>query len=283
MAVPGSARSTGTSPALGTQTLRAGVFCDRIDYVRPLILVTNDDGVNSEGIQHLFREMRTIGHAVMVAPDREKSAVSHSITLHRPLKVEKLEKDVYVLNGTPTDCVTIAVGKVLRRKPDMLVSGINKGGNLGDDLTYSGTVSAAMEGTILDVPSVAISMVGGPKFRFATAAHYAKVIARTLLKECMPRDTLLNVNVPNLPAAKIKGIRFTRQGKRIYSNSIQEVLDPRRERHYWIGGGLQSWEESSDTDFYAVDRGYVSVTPVHLDLTNYTALDYLKSSWDGHL
>lgn len=245
--------------------------------------MTNDDGVTSEGIQHLFRAMRTIGHAVMVAPDREKSAVSHSITLHRPLRVEKLEKDVYILNGTPTDCVTIAVGKVLTRKPDMLVSGINKGGNLGDDLTYSGTVSAAMEGTILDVPSVAISMVGGPKYVFPTAALYAKKIARTLLKERMPRDTLLNVNVPNVPAARIKGIRFTRQGKRIYSNSIHEVLDPRSERHFWIGGGVQSWEESADTDFYAVDRGYVSVTPVHLDLTNYTALDYLKSSWNGHL
>lgn len=251
--------------------------------MKPLILVTNDDGVNSEGILQLFRAMRTLGQAVIVAPDREKSAVSHSITLHRPLKVERLEKDVYTLNGTPTDCVTIAVGKVLKRKPDMLVSGINRGGNLGDDLTYSGTVSAAMEGTILDIPSIAVSMVGGPKYVFSTAALYAKKIARTLLKKCMPRDTLLNVNVPNLPAEKIKGIHFTRQGKRIYSNSIHEVLDPRRERHYWIGGGLQSWEESSDTDFYAVDRGYVSVTPVHLDLTNYSALEYLRSSWNGNL
>lgn len=249
--------------------------------MKPLILVTNDDGVYSEGILSLFNAMTTIGKAVMVAPDREKSAVSHSITLHRPLKVEKLKKDIYALNGTPTDCVTVAVSKVLKRKPDILVSGINKGGNLGDDLTYSGTVSAAMEGTILDIPSLAVSMVGGPSYHFSTASKFAKRIVQQLLKYCMPKDTLLNINVPNLPSRKIKGIHMTRQGKRVYSNDIRDIRDPRDETYYWIGGGTQSWEEGKDTDFHAVTHGYVSVTPVHLDLTNYSALDYLKTYWNG--
>ncbi|MGE5894745.1 MAG: 5'/3'-nucleotidase SurE [bacterium] len=251
--------------------------------MKPLILVTNDDGIYSEGIQNLFRAMNSIGRAVMVAPDREKSAVSHSITLHRPLKVEKLGKDRYALNGTPTDCVTIAVSKVLKRKPDVLISGINKGGNLGDDLTYSGTVSAAMEGTILDIPSIAISMVGGQSYHFSTAALYARKIVRILLAKRMPRDTLLNINVPNVPGRKIKGIRFTRQGKRIYSNSIHDIYDPRKEKYFWIGGGVQNWEEAQDTDFYAVDHHYVSVTPVHLDLTNYNALSFLKTAWNGFI
>lgn len=247
--------------------------------MKPLILVTNDDGVSSEGIQSLFRAMNLIATAVMVAPDREKSAVSHSITLHRPLKVEQIKQNVYTLNGTPTDCVTIAVSRILKRKPDILISGINRGGNLGDDLTYSGTVSAAMEGTILEIPSIAISMVGGPSYHFSTAAACARRIVRHLLKEPMPRDTLLNINVPNVPAKNIKGILYTRQGKRVYSNSVHDITDPRKEKYYWIGGGTQNWEEGTDTDFYAVGRNYISVTPVHLDLTNYAALDYIRKEW----
>lgn len=249
--------------------------------MKPLILVTNDDGVSSDGIQSLFKAMNLIGTAVMVAPDREKSAVSHSITLHRPLKVEKLGQNVYTLNGTPTDCVTIAVSRVLKRKPDILISGINRGGNLGDDLTYSGTVSAAMEGTILDIPSIAISMVGGPAYHFSTASSFAKKIVRYLLKEPMPRDTLLNINVPNVPARSVKGVLYTRQGKRVYSNSVRDITDPRGEPYYWIGGGTQNWEEGTDTDFYAVERNYISLTPVHLDLTNYAALDYIRKEWKG--
>jgi len=247
--------------------------------MKPLILVTNDDGVSSEGIQNLFKAMNLIGTAVMVAPDREKSAVSHSITLHRPLKVDQIRQNIYTLNGTPTDCVTIAVSRVLKRKPDILISGINRGGNLGDDLTYSGTVSAAMEGTILDIPSIAISMVGGPSYHFSTASSFAKKIVRHLLKEPMPRDTLLNINVPNILARNVKGVLYTRQGKRVYSNSVHDITDPRRETYYWIGGGTRNWEEGTDTDFYAVERNYISVTPVHLDLTNYAALDFIRKEW----
>ena len=245
--------------------------------------MTNDDGVHSRGIQYLFRAMKKIGRAVVMAPDREKSAVSHALTLHRPLRPEKLDRDVYALNGTPTDCVTIAVSKVLRRRPDLVVSGINLGGNLGDDITYSGTVSAAIEGTILGIPSMAVSMVGERDYRFGTAAKYARKIAEKVLEEGLPADTLLNVNVPNLPAGSIKGIRFTRQGKRIYDNAVQEMLDPRGKKHYWIGGGQPMWQEGNDTDFSAVKKGYVSITPIHLDLTNYEALDYLRMKWDGFM
>jgi len=251
--------------------------------MKPLILVTNDDGMSSEGIQSLFRAMNTIGTAVMVAPDREKSAVSHSITLHRPLKVDRVKNNMYTLNGTPTDCVTIAVSRVLKRKPDILVSGINRGGNLGDDLTYSGTVSAAMEGTILDIPSIALSMVGGPSYHFSTASSFAKKMVRYLLREPMPRDTLLNINVPNIPIRSVKGVLFTRQGKRVYSNSVHDITDPRNEKYFWIGGGTQSWEEGADTDFYAVEKNYISLTPVHLDLTNYAALDYIRKEWKGSI
>ncbi len=249
----------------------------------PLILVTNDDGIHSEGIRYLFKAMQKLGKAVIVAPDREKSAVSHSLTLHRPLRPERLSKDTYALNGTPTDCVTIAVSKVLRRKPDLVISGINRGGNLGDDITYSGTVSAAIEGTILGIPSVAVSTVAEKDFRFTAAAKFARTVSERILKEGLPADTLLNINVPNLTLKDIRGAKFTRQGKRIYDNAVQEMYDPRGTKHYWIGGGIPLWKEGTDTDFYAVKKGFVSITPIHLDLTNYDALEELKKNWNGTL
>ncbi|MCG6553284.1 MAG: 5'/3'-nucleotidase SurE [Candidatus Magnetominusculus sp. LBB02] len=245
-----------------------------------LILVTNDDGVLSEGLTALFEAMAEVAEAVIVAPDRERSATSHSLTMHRPLRVTEVKKNIYAINGTPTDCVTLGIGKILGRTPDLVASGINKGGNLGDDITYSGTVSAAIEGTILGVPSFAISMLwddGG--FHFDTAAEFAKKIARSILDKGLPRDTLLNVNVPNRKSEEIVGVKFTKQGKRVYCNSIQETLDPWGKKHYWIGGGSPSWEEGEKTDFLAVDSGYISVTPLHLDLTNYDALHKIKNEW----
>lgn len=249
--------------------------------MEPLILVTNDDGIYSKGIINLLKAMQTIGRAVVVAPDREKSAVSHSLTLHRPLRPERIGKDMYSLNGTPTDCVTIAVSKVLRKKPDLVVSGINQGGNLGDDITYSGTVSAAIEGTILGIPSMAVSMVGEKDYKFATASKFAKKIALTILSKGIPADTLLNVNVPNINASRVKGTLFTKQGKRIYDNAVQEMFDPRGIKHYWIGGGIPLWKEGNDTDFSAVKKGYVSITPIHFDLTNYDALEHLNNHWNA--
>lgn len=247
--------------------------------MKPLILVTNDDGVHSEGVIALFKAMNTIGEAYLIAPDRERSAVSHALTMHRPIKAERLVDRVFSVNGTPTDCVALSIKKLLPRMPDLVASGINKGANLGDDVTYSGTVSAAIEGTILNVPSFAISLVGKHPFLNDTASEYAIKVANYILENSLPYDTLLNVNVPNIPKEEIKGIKLTRLGKRIYENSIQEVLSPWGDIHYWIGGGQHYHEHGEDMDFQAINEGYVSISPVHLDLTNYEALKYLKEKW----
>jgi 5'-nucleotidase len=252
-----------------------------------VILVTNDDGVNSPGLFALFHAMREIGDAYIIAPDRERSAVSHSLTMHRPLKVEELKEHVYSINGTPTDCVAIAVSKILPERPLFVVSGINKGGNLGDDITYSGTVSAAIESTIMGIPAFAISLVIRKKsalpFHFETSSKVAIEIGKYILEHSLPYDTLLNVNVPNNTVKNIKGIKFTRQGKRIYEGAIQETFAPDGEKYYWIGGGKPYWEHGEDTDIQAIEDNYISVTPLHLDLTNFEALDFLKERLSFHL
>jgi len=247
----------------------------------PIILITNDDGVHSPGLIALSRAMRELGDVYIVAPDRERSAVSHSITLHRPLKVEELRENVFSINGTPTDCVILGVHKLLPKRPALVASGINIGGNLGDDITYSGTVSGAIEGTILNIPSFAISLVTGEKhtqhLHLETASSFAIKIGRYILENSLPTDTLLNINIPNRDKSKIPGVKFTRQGKMVYNNAIREVHDPRGKRHYWIGGS-QLYEESiKDTDIQAIQDGYISITPIHLDLTNYEALKFLQS------
>ncbi|MBF0518453.1 MAG: 5'/3'-nucleotidase SurE [Nitrospirae bacterium] len=244
-----------------------------------LILVTNDDGVYSEGILSLHRALSEIAEAVIIAPDREQSATSHSLTMHRPLKVTEIKKNIYSVNGTPTDCVALGIGKVLGRKPDLIASGINKGGNLGDDITYSGTVSAAIEGTILGVSSFAISMVGEKDYHFTVASEFALKLAKIILDNGLPKDTLINVNVPNVPKDELMGLKFTKQGKRVYIGSIKETLDPWSRLHYWIGGGTPSWADDENTDYLAVESKYISVTPLHLDLTNYDALDCIKDDW----
>ncbi|MBI5188598.1 MAG: 5'/3'-nucleotidase SurE [Nitrospirae bacterium] len=249
----------------------------------PVILVTNDDGVHSPGLIALFRAMKELGDAYIVAPDRERSAVSHSLTMHRPLKVEELREHVYSINGTPTDCITIGVNKILSERPALIVSGINKGANLGDDITYSGTVSAAIESTMMGISSFAISLVVETQrampLHLDTASGVAIEIGRYILEKSLPYDTLLNVNVPNVHRNSIMGIKFTRQGKRIYDNSIQETFDPKGEKHYWIGGGKPYWEHGEDTDIQAIQEGSISITPIHLDLTNYEALKLLKKEW----
>jgi 5'-nucleotidase len=241
-----------------------------------LILVTNDDGFFSKGIQTLAEVLQELGEVYIVAPDRDRSAVSHALTMHRPLKVDLIKEKCFSVNGTPTDCVVVGVKKLLPREPDLLVSGINKGANLGEDVTYSGTVSAAIEGTILNVPSFAISLVGERPFRYETASHFALRIAKFVLEKKLPTDTLLNVNVPNKALQEIKGIKVTKQGKRSYENSIHEIYSPWGEKQYWIGGGIVSWQKMEGTDIQAIMENYVSVTPLHIDLTNYQALDYLR-------
>jgi len=241
---------------------------------RPVILVSNDDGIDSEGIISLANALKKVGEVHVVAPDRERSAAGHSLTLHEPLRVEEVGRRMYAVNGTPTDCINLAVNGILPKRPDLVVSGINKGANLGDDVTYSGTVSAAMEGTLLDIPSFAVSLATKRKRPFEVAAAFAVKLARHILKNGLPRDTLLNVNVP--PSKNIKGHRITRQGKRIYDNAIIEKVDPRGKKYYWIGGNELKWEGDHETDFYAVSKKYISITPVHLDLTNYDAIEELQ-------
>jgi 5'-nucleotidase len=252
----------------------------------PRILVSNDDGVDSPGLHALTRAMEEVGEVTVVAPDRERSAASHALTLHKPLRVEKIRERVFSVNGTPTDCVTLGVNLILAGiRPDLVVSGINKGANLGDDVTYSGTVSAAFEGTLLKIPSFAVSLVAEKDFLFETASRAAILLARQILQEGLPQGVLLNVNVPNIPWEEVTGIRITRQGKRIYDEStIVEKTDPRGKKYYWIGGGRLSWERGlgPDSDFDAVEAGGISVTPLRLDLTDEAAIVPLKK-WEGLL
>lgn len=243
----------------------------------PLILVSNDDGIHSDGLAALVGVLRGIGEVVVVAPDREQSAMSHALTLHRPLRVNTRGPGQFAVDGTPTDCVNLAINGLLPHKPALVVSGINNGANLGDDVTYSGTVSAAMEGTLLGVPSIAMSLVGRHEFAFDAAATFAGKLARWVLSTGLPPDTLLNVNVPQ-PAAggKITGVAVTRMGKRRYSDAIVEKIDPRGKKYYWIGGAELDFEEVDGTDYFAVSQGMISVTPIHMDLTNYRSFDALQ-------
>lgn len=243
------------------------------------ILVTNDDGVHAPGIKALHDAVRHLGRAVIVAPERDKSAVSHALTMNRPLHVRQLGEDAYTLDGTPTDCVTLGMNKILPKMPDLLVSGINPGPNLGDDISYSGTVSAAIEGTMYGIPSLAFSLAGEAPFDFETAAGVAWKLASMAMQFGLPANTLLNINIPQRPAGEIRGIRFTRQGRRIYKNAIQETYDPWGRKHYWIGGGTVQWTGGDDTDEQALQEGYISVTPIQLDLTNHEGRDYLREHW----
>lgn len=242
-----------------------------------LILVTNDDGIQSPGIKALSRVLQRLGEVWVVAPDRERSAAGHSLTLHKPLRINREGLRQISVNGTPTDCVNLAINQILKRRPHVVVSGINMGANLGDDVTYSGTVSAAMEGTILGIPSIAISQMGEKNFCFDASSRVAGRLVRWVQRHGLPADTLLNVNVPNLSPVKIRGIRVTTLGKRIFDpNTIIEKKDPRGKTYYWIGGNRLQWETGQDTDNTAVKEGLVSITPVHLDLTNYAALSSLR-------
>ncbi|HEY8022061.1 MAG TPA: 5'/3'-nucleotidase SurE [Thermoanaerobaculia bacterium] len=243
------------------------------------ILITNDDGVFSEGIKLLAAALGEIAEVVVVAPDREQSASGHALTLSRPLRMQKVAERWYSVDGTPTDCVNLAVLSLLKDSPpDFVVSGINFGLNLGDDVTYSGTVSATFEGTLLGIPSVAFSQEVAEGFSFDPAARFARSLLEILIASSgstqaadggLPRDLLLNVNVP---AGPIQGIAFTRLGRRVYKQSVIEKLDPRGRKYYWIAGAPQ-WERASGTDFEAVTLGSISVTPLHLDLTYYPGLE----------
>ena len=243
------------------------------------ILVTNDDGIDSPGLMALAESLKAIGEVWVVAPDRERTAVAHAVTLHKPLRLHRMAPRTFSVNGTPVDCVNLALLKVLPKAPAVVVSGINKGVNLGDDVMYSGTVSAAMEGTILGVPSIAVSQEGRDRFRFPVAAEYAARVVRLVLEQGLPEETLLNVNVPNRPARAIKGVRVTCLSRRRFHNPIIEKVDPHGRKYYWIAGTRVSWSRSKDADHEALEAGCVSVTPIHLDCTHYAVLDRFRA-WE---
>ena len=242
--------------------------------MKKTILLSNDDGISSAGLNALAGALERLGIIYVVAPDREQSASSHALSIHRPLRMDKVAENSYSVDGTPTDCINLAVNGLLKdNKPDLIVSGINKGENLGDDVTYSGTVSAAMEGTLLGIPSVAISLEGRSDFEFATASEYATLISEYVLMHGLPSDILLNVNIPKIEHGEIKGIKITRQGKRVYNDAVVEKVDPRGREYYWIGGDELGSLQLDNSDIDAVKKGYVSVTPIKLDLTDH---DYIK-------
>jgi 5'-nucleotidase len=239
------------------------------------ILITNDDGIHSAGLQALADRMQSLGRVAVVAPDRERSAIGHALTLHTPLRAEEITDGRWAVSGTPTDAVSLGIQELLQEKPDLVISGINKGGNMGDDLTYSGTVAAAMEATLMGVPAMAVSLAGQSfKYQdFSAAASIACHLAKTILEHGLPADTFLNINVPD---GAFHGIRLTRQGKRIYEDAVVQNRDPRGRSYYWIGAGSLGFQDLEGTDFHAVHNGYVSVTPLHLDLTNYAAMERLR-------
>jgi 5'-nucleotidase len=246
---------------------------------RPHILVTNDDGIHSAGLKSLAKALARVGEVWVVAPDRERTAVAHAVTLHKPLRIHETDRRVYAVNGTPVDCVNLALLNILPTRPRLLVSGINKGVNLGDDVLYSGTVSAALEGTILGIPSMAVSQEGREQFHFATGAYYAVRVARLILRHGLPEETLVNLNVPNRTVESVTGVRVTCLSRRRFENPIIEKVDPHGKRYFWIAGTRVSWSRNKDADHEAIAEGAVSLTPLHLDSTHFGALDHLRS-WE---
>lgn len=239
----------------------------------PRILVTNDDGIYSEGIRKLADALKPLGEVIIVAPDREQSAASHALTLNRPLRMMQLHEKEWIVDGTPTDCVNLAVLSLMRdKRPDIVVSGINFGPNLGDDVTYSGTISAAFEGALLNIPSIAFSALVGEDFSFDRCAPVAAKLTRYVLENEKDPQVILNVNFPN---CDFQGIRVARLGRRVYSEGVIERQDPRGRSYYWIGGGPPSWHEEEDTDFAAIQKGFVAITPLHLDLTHHASIQRL--------
>jgi 5'-nucleotidase len=240
------------------------------------ILVTNDDGYLALGIRALSEAVAPLGEVHVVAPDREQSATSHSLTMHHPLRVRSV-RGVDVVDGTPTDCVVLALGELLPERPDIVLSGINHGSNMGDDVLYSGTVAGAMEATILGIPAIAISYAGrDPEDIEAWIPGVSRLLRRIVERQAFPEETLLNINLPPVPPSDARGVKVTRLGRRAYDNSLTRAQDPNGREYFWIGGGESRWWGEDDSDFRAVEDGYVSVTPLHLDLTNHQLLSDIR-------
>ena len=245
------------------------------------ILITNDDGIHARGIHALIKELSEIAELYLVAPDRERSGTGHSITVFDPLKVVSTTvpgvKQAWIVGGTPVDCVKIAIARLIEEKIDLVISGINHGSNLGTDVLYSGTVSAAAEGIIMGCPSLAISLDSDRNdVEFEFAALFTRQLVTTLMHWGIEPQTMVNINIPALQHSEINGIRVSKLGRRNYENLFEERQDPRGNTYYWMGGGILQEEQDPDSDVYAVEQGYISVTPIHLDLTNYQLISRYK-------
>jgi 5'-nucleotidase len=244
------------------------------------ILLTNDDGVHAPGLAALAKRVSEVAEIVVVAPDREQSAVSHALTLHHPLRAAKIADNIFAVEGTPTDCVNLGIHSLLTFRPDVVISGVNRGANVCDDVTYSGTVAAALEATLMGIPAIAVSLAtNGGAENFDTAAAFAAKLAGIVYEKGLPPDTFLNVNVPDLPEDQLKPPLITSQGKRAYEGTIVDKVDPRGRNYYWIGTTDQSFKEIAGSDYYAVSRGHISISPLHIDLTNYASIETLKG-WE---
>jgi len=241
---------------------------------KPLILVTNDDGIRAKGIHLLAEALQELGEVVVYAPEGQQSAVGHGVSLHKPLRVTEIMPQWFMVDGTPTDCVMLAIRQLLGRRPDIVVSGINDGANLGDDVTYSGTVAGAFEGMLLGVPSVAVSDASYTPKHMETSARVAVQVAAYVLEHGLPEDTMLNVNVPDIPYESLQGLAVTRMGRRDYEDEIVRRQDPRGRVYYWIGGAEPTHVHEAGTDFEAIEQQKVSVTPLHRDLTNHAVLHH---------
>jgi 5'-nucleotidase len=247
------------------------------------ILVANDDGIDSPGIRALAKALASLGDVWVVAPERTQNAMGRAITLHKPLRLTRVGRQMFSVNGTPSDCITLAVGHLLKnRHPDLVVSGINKGLNLGDDVSNSGTVAAALEGAIRGIPSIAVSMDGQDRFKFPLGAKISLEVATMVLKQGLPKDTLLNVNVPDLAPKLLQGMQITTLSRRRYDNPVVEKTDPRGGKYYWIAGEQVTWNRKKHSDVDAISQGFVSLTPLHFDMTQYRALTKLQS-WEQPL
>ena len=248
------------------------------------LLLSNDDGVLAHGLACLERAARPLGDVTVVAPDREQSATSHSLTLHHPLRPVQLGEHRWQVDGTPTDCVMLAIEALMPARPDWVLSGINHGPNMGEDVLYSGTVAAAMEGLSLGVPSIAVSYAGRLTGSDGSPLDdqvdtLSRLLAHLVALPEFPKHTLLNVNLPPIPSADVRGVKLTRLGRRTFSDSIAKMKDPWGRPIYWIGGGSVTWTAEEGTDINAIREGYISVTPLHLDVTHQARLDDSETWW----
>ena len=243
-------------------------------------LLTNDDGIRATGLATLERALEGLATLDVVAPDRERSASGHSLTLEHPLRVAQIDPHHWSVSGTPTDAVLLAIEKLLPERPDWVISGINHGPNMAEDVTYSGTVSAALEAAILGVPAIAVSLAGRGELLFDEQVSIVRQVVERVVRFPLARNQLVNVNLPNVPAAAVRGVRVTRLGSRQYHDSVIPRQDPRGRDYYWIGGTGPEWAPDERSDAHAVAEDYVSVTPLHADLTDYKAMVDLEAHFD---